>query len=429
MRSSNWNIDNYCEAVISYRNARSKDEKHSLEQLISSIKNDFETEVSKSDKRFLKLNKLNGELLGLTSQSSLFELTKKQKDEWNKKVNKLTNEIKKYEAEIEEIKSNKIYENAFEWRFEFPEVLNNNGDFTGFDVVIGNPPYIPLEAFEFSVKEYFKQEYPLFERKYETSVIFIIRAFNLLKFKGLLSFIAPATWQTGENYSKFRNFLIKNKGINTIVNLPFNIFEDAYIDTSIYLIDNQLRDNYRILNFNKKEKVTELKALHFAEVNLSKLQSPYYKLILDNDAFDLYSKFTASNFKPLGEITESTQGLSGSAFSIVDGDAFSDNLFPFLAKGNVYNYILLKESVVQTDLSRKISLIKFYEAVPKVLIRRIINRQNRLSVGFTEERLVFKKDINPFICTDIRFSTKFLLGLLASNFISIFIYQAILNCS
>ncbi len=116
---------------MTYRNAQSKDEKRNMEQLISKIKNDFETEVSKSDKRFLKLNKLNGELLNLTGQSRLFELTKTQKEEWNKKVKKLTEEIKKYETEIEEIKSNKIYENAFEWRFEFPEVLNNDGDFTG----------------------------------------------------------------------------------------------------------------------------------------------------------------------------------------------------------------------------------------------------------------------------------------------------------
>ncbi|HUU99518.1 MAG TPA: DNA methyltransferase, partial [Bacteroidales bacterium] len=170
LKSSKWNVDNYREAVMSYRNAQSKDEKRSMEQLISKIKNDFETVVSKSDKRFLKLNKLNGELLSLTGQSSLFELTKTQKDEWNKKIKKLTEEIKKHETELEEIKSNKIYENAFEWRFEFPEVLNNDGDFVGFDVVIGNPPYIPLEAFESSVKEYFKQEYSQFERKYETSV-------------------------------------------------------------------------------------------------------------------------------------------------------------------------------------------------------------------------------------------------------------------
>jgi adenine-specific DNA-methyltransferase len=56
---------------------------------------------------------------------------------------------KKLETEIEEIKANKIFENAFEWRFEFPEVLNDNGDFIGFRTIIccnndlyGNPPYM-----------------------------------------------------------------------------------------------------------------------------------------------------------------------------------------------------------------------------------------------------------------------------------------------
>ena len=45
------------------------------------------------------------------------------------------------ENEKENILSNVIYKNAFEWRFEFPEVLNDKGDFEGFDVVIANPPY------------------------------------------------------------------------------------------------------------------------------------------------------------------------------------------------------------------------------------------------------------------------------------------------
>ena len=103
LKSSKWNVDNYREAVMTYRNAQTKEEKHSMEQLINKIKNDFETEISKGDKRFLKLNKLNGELLSLTGQSSLFELTKTQKEEWNKKVKKLTEEIKKYETEMEEI--------------------------------------------------------------------------------------------------------------------------------------------------------------------------------------------------------------------------------------------------------------------------------------------------------------------------------------
>ncbi len=56
----------------------------------------------------------------------------KTKDNFKKaqqKKEKLETEINKLSTEIDEIKTNAIYKNAFEWRFEFPEVLNNNGDF------------------------------------------------------------------------------------------------------------------------------------------------------------------------------------------------------------------------------------------------------------------------------------------------------------
>src|SRR5690554_6562994 len=88
------------------------------------------------------LRKVSGELYQMTNQQQIFEMPKKDKATWNKKVAKLTAEAKKLETEIVEIKANKIFENAFEWRFEFPEVLNDDGDFLGFDVVIGNPPYL-----------------------------------------------------------------------------------------------------------------------------------------------------------------------------------------------------------------------------------------------------------------------------------------------
>jgi len=160
LRSSRWTVDNYREAVMAYRNARSKDEKRSMEQLIEKIKSEFETEVSKSDKRFIKLNKLKGDLISLSDQGRLFEMTKTQKNEWNKRIIKLTTEIQSLESQIEEIKNNKIYENAFEWRFEFPEVLDANGDFIGFDVVIENPPYVfARENFNSNFKTFFRDNY------------------------------------------------------------------------------------------------------------------------------------------------------------------------------------------------------------------------------------------------------------------------------
>ena len=69
-------------------------------------------------------------------------------------------------------------------------------------------------------------------------------------------------------------------------------------------------------------------------------------------------------------------------------------------------------------MSGKPKLASFYQKEPKILIRRIINRQDRLSVAYTEEKLVFKKDINPFIPTNIQFPAKYLLGILASKFVS-----------
>ncbi|MDR2409224.1 MAG: Eco57I restriction-modification methylase domain-containing protein, partial [Bacteroidales bacterium] len=310
------------------------------------------------------------------------------------------------------------YDNAFEWRFEFPEVLNDEGDFIGFDAVIGNPPYIPLEAMSDSEKYFFKQKYRQVERKYETSILFIIEGFALLKSNYYLSFIAPATWQTGENYQKFREFILRDKGVELIINLPFDTFADAYVDTSIYKFINSNTESYKIFNFDKTDKITNLDNLQFSNVSLAKMKFPDYKIILNNNISSLFEKYDNDKFIAFGEITKSTQGLSGNKFKKYNDTIAKENCFPFLFKGNVYNYSLIIEETYITDLSDKQSLLQFYQAEPKLLIRRIINRQDRLSVAYCDKKLVFKKDINPFICIDTRFSVKYLLGIMASKLIS-----------
>ena len=141
LKRSKWSIDSYRIAVMSYRNAQTKDEKRAMERLIDQIKSDFVGEIAANDKLLIKLSKAKGELLTLTTQTTLFDRTKAEKAAWEKQVKALTETVKNLETELEEIRNSKIYENAFEWRFEFPEVLNNEGDFVGFDVVIGNPPW------------------------------------------------------------------------------------------------------------------------------------------------------------------------------------------------------------------------------------------------------------------------------------------------
>jgi adenine-specific DNA-methyltransferase len=95
LKSSKWTIDSYRIAVDTYRNARNKEQKREMEKLIDDIKNDFKSEISSNDKKVKRLNKLKSEIFLMTEHPQMFELSKKEKTAWNKKLKVLTDESKK----------------------------------------------------------------------------------------------------------------------------------------------------------------------------------------------------------------------------------------------------------------------------------------------------------------------------------------------
>lgn len=226
LKKSKWTIDSYRVAVDSYRNAQSKEEKHEMENLINDIKSDFRSEISKKDPKQTKLYKLNGELANLTTQTSMFEMSAKEKKDWNKKVEKLTKDTRKLETEIEDIKNNKIYENAFEWRFEFPEVLNDEGEFVGFDTVIGNPPYIRQEELK-DIKPYLQTKYNTYAGTADLFVYFVELGMKNLSVNGQFTFIIPNKWMRAGYGKALRNY-IKNYQIQSIIDFgDLPVFEEA----------------------------------------------------------------------------------------------------------------------------------------------------------------------------------------------------------
>jgi adenine-specific DNA-methyltransferase len=242
LKKSKWNIDSYRTAVMMYRNSSGKEQKREMERLIESIKYDFETEVAANDKRLVQLKKMNGDLFTLTNQTSLFERSKKELAEWNKKVMELTAKIKNLETDIEEIKSNKIFENAFEWRFEFPEVLNDEGEFIGFDLVIGNPPY----GVELSTTE---QKALINEYNFgttETAILFILRAYSILKKKGCHSFILPKAFTYSSNYSKIRDEILQE--LISIVDCG-KVWIDVKLEVCIFI----LQKHFNISNYESSK--------------------------------------------------------------------------------------------------------------------------------------------------------------------------------
>lgn len=237
LKKSKWTIDSYRIAVDTYRNAESKEQKREMERLIADIKSDFRSEISLNDPKAKKLRKLSGELFQMTNQGQLFDMSKKEKADWNKKVTQLSEETQKLEGEIEEIKANKIFENAFEWRFEFPEVLNDDGDFVGFDVVIGNPPYLRVRDESEQIREYYFHNYSVSENQLDLYHLFIERAFIIANKKGVHSLIVPNAFLANQNNKRLRQFIISKFSIDRIIEVKDDVFEEASVEVLIFIFN------------------------------------------------------------------------------------------------------------------------------------------------------------------------------------------------
>jgi adenine-specific DNA-methyltransferase len=237
LKKSKWNIDAYKIAVDTYRNAESKEQKREMERLIADIKSDFRSEISLNDPKAKKLRKLAGELFQMTQQTQLFEMSKKEKADWNKKVLQLTQETKKLETEIEDIKANKIFENAFEWRFEFPEVLNDDGDFIGFDAVIGNPPYLRVRDELDQVRSYYFNNYKVSENQLDLYHLFIERSFEISNKQSVNSLIVPNAFLANQNNARLRQFILEKFSIDRIIEIKDDVFEEASVEVLIFIFD------------------------------------------------------------------------------------------------------------------------------------------------------------------------------------------------
>ncbi|GAA8801829.1 class I SAM-dependent DNA methyltransferase [Helicobacter pylori] len=128
---------------------------------------------------------------------------------------------------------NERYANALEWRFEFPEVLDDEGDFLGFDCIIGNPPYIR--------QEHIKDIKPLLEKQYQdfynsTADIytyFFALSYRLLKEKGFNAFITSNKYARARYGTKLRELLLKTTIVSYMELNALKVFESAAVDTSI----------------------------------------------------------------------------------------------------------------------------------------------------------------------------------------------------
>lgn len=232
LKSIKYDIKAYRGFVNDYKNEKSRDVKRGLQKIIGGIKSDFKTEIIKTGKDFQNWYKAKGDVEKLTQQFSFFELTPKEKKKWNEDVKAATEKMKKYEAVLDEIRNNVIYKNAFEWRFEFPEVLNNKGEFEGFDLIIGNPPYVVVQSDLYLERFKTGKCYDLYCYFYELGK-------SLLKENSPLAFITPSLFIKGLKFKTLQDFLLKETSDLIIEDKGDNVFEGVAMPTAITFFRNK----------------------------------------------------------------------------------------------------------------------------------------------------------------------------------------------
>lgn len=211
LKSIKYDVKAYRGFVNDYKNEKSRDVKRGLQKIIDTIKTDFRSNLDDPFKS--KIANSRGAVTNILSAIN-------RKQQWGEKVpqelktklEKATLKLSKLESEKEEILNNVLYRNAFEWRFEFPEVLNNKGEFEGFDLIIGNPPYISAldMARNISLKNYFKNRYPETTGSYDIYILFLRLGIDISKPNGTYSWIIPNKLQIADYAKKTMDMLLSN---------------------------------------------------------------------------------------------------------------------------------------------------------------------------------------------------------------------------
>jgi len=231
---------NYKTANKSLRREYDKILKDIQKSLLYFAKNKEDRLYKRREKLEKRLDKLG--FIGYTHP--LFHHEEITDENTRKVVEKIEADLKKVNAQISEREG--IYENAFEWRYMFPDVLADDGRFEGFDCIIGNPPYIQLQKMGVVADEYSRKGYASFVRTGDISMLFYEWCMSLLRKGGYLTFITTNAWMRADYGKKLQKYFERSDVNPTMLIdfFTFQVFREVTVRTNILMLrkaENQNR--------------------------------------------------------------------------------------------------------------------------------------------------------------------------------------------
>ncbi len=215
-------------------------------------------------------------------------LTKKQPSSIGVEANRLLIKIKECYETLENLKNSK----TLEWRFEFPEVLDDEGDFLGFDCIIGNPPYIRQEQIK-DLKPLLQKQYQgFYNSTADIYTYFFALSYRLLKDKGFNAFITSNKYARAKYGTKLRELLLKKTTIVSYMELnALKVFESAAVDTSIMSFIKQTPPKESRFNYYEPtpDDKNDLKSAHSLSMRQNALSTESF-IFANTSLLDLRDK-------------------------------------------------------------------------------------------------------------------------------------------
>ncbi len=341
---------------------------------------------------------------------------------------------------------------AFDWQKEFPEVFGKvrgesgevkgeNGElrgengkvkgenYGGFDVVIGNPPYVNIKNIEnaknVSVKEFYKAHYKSAKVMYDLYSLFTEKSASLLKPNGLLGFIFSNSWLGSQSFYSFREFLAKDVKVTELADLPDKVFQDATVKTIICFYTNAKpseNDEIKISKCDAKQNFS------------SKGYSLKYKEILGNSNLS-FSMQPSINFNKiqtvkLGEIAKFTAGIStANDKKFVLKDKIDDDCYLFLRGRDLAkwkkpipagDFMWYKPDLMAENVNARPRVKNNFLVPEKIVIQDVATE---ITATLDSERYLCNKTVNVLYELQPEYDMKFILALLNSKLANYWIKQ------
>lgn len=312
---------------------------------------------------------------------------------------------------------------AFDWKAEFPEIMKSGG----FDVIIGNPPYVSIIGISIDDRKMFEKIFQSATGRFDIFMLFIEKSVTLLKNGGILGFIIPNKFLTNDQSQELRQYLLKNGKISSILFLPEQVFVSASVSSIVLTFVKAGKSDSCSINEYEGGSIVEKSIVSNQE--FAKQSENKFVPATASDSNSIFQKVEHNSIK-LEEIADVRDGIVAGRIKelLFHKEKIDSSCKPLLfgADINRYqksysgNYVDYREEIMKKYEAEKITEgglglrmrnKELYER-PKILTRKTADR---IIATFDDENYYYEQTLHSTYLKDKQFSPLFILALLNSN--------------